>query len=75
MVISRVNQATSAARRDRHLAMSPAERVALAERLGAEGLATFMATSGLDRHAAVQRIKAANRLGRRPSASAVSRAD
>jgi hypothetical protein len=74
-VISRVNQATIAARRERHLAMSPAERVALAERLGAEGLAAFMATSGLDRRAAVQRIKAANRLGRRPSASAVSRAD
>ncbi len=55
--------------------MSPAERVALAERLGVEGLAAFMATSGLDRRAAVQRIKAANRVGRRPSASAVGRAD
>ena len=74
-MISRLNQATIAARRERHLAMSPAERVALAERLGVEGLATFMATSGLDRRGAVQRIKAANRLGRRQSASAVSRAD
>ena len=75
MVIRRVNQATIAARCERQLAMSPAERVALAERLGVEGLATFMATSGLDRRTAVQRIKAANRLGRRPSASAVGRAD
>lgn len=74
-MLSRVNQATIAARRARHLAMSPAERVALAERLGVEGLAAFMATSGLDRRAAVQRIKAANRVGRRPSASAVGRAD
>lgn len=55
--------------------MSPAERVALAERLGVDGLETFMVTQGLERGAAVRRIKAANRLGRRPSASAVSRAD
>jgi hypothetical protein len=74
-VISQANQATIAARRTRHLAMSAAERVALAARLGVDGLASFMATHGLDRGAAVQRIKAANRLGRRPSASAVGRAD
>jgi len=74
-VISRANQASIAARRQRHLAMTAAERVALAERLGVDGLAAFMATQGLDRRAAVQRIKAANRRGRRPSASAVGRAD
>lgn len=55
--------------------MTAAERVALAERLGVDGLAAFMVTQGLDRRAAVQRIKAANRLGRRRSASAVGRAD
>ncbi len=74
-MISRANEASIAARRARHLAMSAAERVALAERLGVDGLAAFMVTQGLDRRAAVQRTKAANRLGRRPSASAVGRAD
>jgi hypothetical protein len=51
-------------------ALSPAERVALAERLGREGLASFMTAHGVDRTTAIRRIKAARRLGRRPSASA-----
>jgi hypothetical protein len=50
--------------------MTPAERVALAARLGEEGLASYMTLHRLDRRAAVARIKAARRLGRRPSASA-----
>lgn len=51
-------------------ALTPAERVALAERLGREGLASFMTTHGIDRTTAIRRIKATRRLGRRPSASA-----
>ena len=49
-------------------AMSPAERVALAERLGAEGILAFMTAQGVDRATAIQRIKATRRLGRRYSA-------
>jgi len=48
-------------------AMSPAQRVALAERLGEEGIASYMATQGVDRATAIARIKATRRLGRRPS--------
>jgi len=51
-------------------ALTPDERVALAERLGEQGLTSFMAVHGLDRRAAVARIKATRRLGRRRSASA-----
>jgi len=51
-------------------ALSPAERVALAQRLGREGLVSFMTTHGVDRTTAIKRIKATRRLGRRPSASA-----
>lgn len=51
-------------------ALTPAERVALAERLGRDGLASFMTTHGIDRATAIRRIKATRRLGRRPSASA-----
>jgi hypothetical protein len=54
----------------RAAALTPAERVALAERLGREGLASFMTTHGVDRTTAIRRIKATRRLGRRPSASA-----
>jgi hypothetical protein len=50
--------------------MTPDARVALVIRLREEGLASFMATHGLDRAAAVARIKATRRLGRRPSRSA-----
>jgi len=52
--------------------MTPAERVALAMRLSEEGLASFMALHGVDRRAAIARIKATRRAGRRPSASADS---
>jgi hypothetical protein len=50
--------------------MTADERVSLAERLGEEGLATFMSAQGLDRRTAIERIKATRRLGRRPSRSA-----
>lgn len=50
--------------------MTPGERVALAERLGREGLATYMHAHGVDRPTAVGQIKATRRLGRPPSACA-----
>jgi hypothetical protein len=50
--------------------MTPAERVALAVRLGEEGIASYMATHGLDRQTAIARIRATRHVGRRPSASA-----
>jgi hypothetical protein len=52
---------------ERLAALSPAERVALAARLGEDGLASYMATHGLDRPAAIARIKATRRAGRRLS--------
>ena len=56
-------------------AMTPGERVALALRLGEEGLAMYMATRGVDRRTAIAQIKATRRLGRRRSASADADAD
>jgi hypothetical protein len=69
---SKVAEAVSRERRARLAAMTPAERVALAERLGQEGLATYMATHGVDRRTAIARIKATHRIGRRFSACAVA---
>jgi hypothetical protein len=67
---SAVAAAVSQEQRERLAAMTPAERVALAVRLSEEGLASYMATHGVDRHTAITRIRATRRLGRRPSASA-----
>lgn len=67
---SAVAHAVSQEQRERLKAMTPAERVAVAVRLGEEGLASYMATHGIDRHTAIIRIRATRRLGRRPSASA-----
>ncbi|HXI12630.1 MAG TPA: hypothetical protein VNM92_08285 [Thermoanaerobaculia bacterium] len=53
--------------RERFARMTPAERVALTERLGEEGLAEYMSAHGIDRTAAVKAIKLSRRLGRRPS--------
>jgi hypothetical protein len=50
--------------------MSPAERIALAEKLGEEGIAAYMTTHGVDRRTAIARVKAIRRRGRRPSAAA-----
>jgi hypothetical protein len=54
---------------ERYAAMTPDERVALALRLGEEGLATYMATHGVDRRTAIARVRVTHRVGRRPSAS------
>ena len=66
-----VAQAVSQEQREQLAAMTPAERVALVVvRLSEEGLASYMATHGLDRQTAITRIRATRRVGRRPSASA-----
>jgi hypothetical protein len=51
----------------RYQRMTPAERVALARRLGERGLASFMRTRGLDRAAALREIRRTRQIGRRPS--------
>lgn len=61
--------AVSQAQREQLAAMTPGERVALAVRLGDEGLASYMATHGVDRQTAIARIRATRRLGRRRSAA------
>jgi hypothetical protein len=67
---SAVAHAVSQEQRDELAAMTPAERVALVLRLSEAGLASYMATYGVDRRTAIDRIRATRRLGRRPSASA-----
>ena len=53
--------------RERFAKMSPADRVALAERLGREGLAAYMSANRIDRAAAIRAIKRSRRNGRKPS--------
>ncbi|HEY0140763.1 MAG TPA: hypothetical protein VGF48_07695 [Thermoanaerobaculia bacterium] len=48
--------------------MTPAERVALARRLGEEGLAAFMSAHQLDRAGAVRAIRRSRAVGRNTSA-------
>jgi hypothetical protein len=57
---------------ERLAAMSPAARVALAMRLGEEGLAAHIALRGGDRRTACRHIAATRRAGRRRSACADS---
>lgn len=64
---SKVAAETSRARGRRLAALSPAERVALAARLGEEGIASYMLTHGVGRSVAIARIKVSHRFGRRPS--------
>jgi hypothetical protein len=51
-------------------AMTPAERIALAERLGEESIVLYMAAEKVDRRTAIARLEASRRVGRRPSRSA-----
>jgi hypothetical protein len=67
---SKVAQEVRRRQFERFAAMTPAERVALAMRLGEEGLASYMATHGVDRRTAVARITETHRVGRRHSRSA-----
>ena len=54
----------------RRALMSPAERVALAARLGEEAITFYMALHGVDRQTAIEQLKVSRRLGRRRSRSA-----
>ena len=74
-VRSKVARQASENRARRLALMSPAERVALAQRLGEHGVAAYMTTHGVDRRTAIARIKATHRLGRRNSASAAADED
>ncbi|NOT45462.1 MAG: hypothetical protein HOP14_12745 [Acidobacteria bacterium] len=67
---SRTANETDAERQARVLQMTPAERVALAMRLGEEGLAAYMVMHNVTRATAIAQIKARRRLGRRVSPSA-----
>jgi hypothetical protein len=49
--------------------MTPAERLALSERLGEEALAALMEAHQLDRAAALELASRSRRIGRRPSRS------
>ena len=64
---SRLAEQLKQEQRERFARMTPAERVALTERLGEQGLAEYMSANGLDRAAAVKAIRRSRRLGRRPS--------
>ncbi len=57
-------------RHQRLVAMTPDERVALLGAMYEQGLASFMALHGVSRPAALARIKATRRLGRRASSCA-----
>lgn len=72
---SKVAREVSLSRARRLAAMTPAERVALAQRLGEEGIAAYMVTHAVDRRTAIARIKATHRLGRRHSPSAATDED
>ena len=48
--------------------MTPADRVILVLRMREVGVASFMASHGVDRRTAIARIKATRHKGRRPSA-------
>jgi hypothetical protein len=66
----RSQQAGARQRAERLASMTPAERVALAARLGEDGLQSYMRTHAVDRPTALARIKATRRLGRPRSACA-----
>ena len=72
---SKAAREASQSRARRLAAMTPAERVALAQRLGEEGIAAFMTTHAVDRRIAIARIKSTRRLGRRHSRSAAADED
>ena len=69
---SQVATDVSRTRARRLAAMTPAERVALAMRLGGEGIAAYMTTHGVDRRTAIMQIKATHRVGRRSSRCSVA---
>lgn len=64
---SSVADALRRATREQSLALSAEERVALARRLGQEDVARHAASHGLSMDEARRRLRAAGRVGRRPS--------
>jgi hypothetical protein len=68
--VSRVNDDLRRERRERILKMTPAERSALAAKLGAEGVVAFMSANRVDRETALKAIRRSRRVGRRRSNSA-----
>ena len=68
--MSHVNDEVRRERQERIARMTPAERTALARKLGEEGLAAFMAAHRMDRGAAQASIRRSRRVGRRRSPSA-----
>jgi hypothetical protein len=65
---SKLAEQLKSEQRERFARMTPAERLALSERLGEEGLAEFMSANRLARVEAVRMIQQSRRIGRRPSA-------
>ncbi len=70
MARSKVRSEIARERLLRLASLSPAERLALAARLGEESVVLYMATQKVDRRTAITRIKQTRRLGRQRSASA-----
>jgi hypothetical protein len=66
-VRSRLIERLKQEQRERIARMTPAELLALTERLGEEGLSEFMSANRLDRPSAVKAIRHSRRLGRKPS--------
>lgn len=64
---SKLTEQLKREQRERFARMTAAERVALTERLAAEGLAEFMSARRLDRAEALRAIRLTRRQGRRPS--------
>ena len=60
-------------RQQRELAMTPAERFALADQLCERSLQMYMSAHGLDRESALRAIRKTRQFGRRPSACMSSR--
>ena len=54
--------------REEVAALTAAERVALARRLGEEALAMIMAAHHLDRHSAIREMRRSHQMGRKRSA-------
>ena len=65
---SKVAEEVKREQREQIAAMTPAQRVALARRLGEEALAMIMAAHHLERHSAIRQIRRSRSVGRKRSA-------
>lgn len=72
---SKVAEQLRREQRERFAAMSPSERVAMAERLGRDWVAEFAAANASTRQAALKVLRRSRRAGRSPSASMDGRDD